>query len=287
MRTYVLIFATLGLLGSAFYLYWRQQPPVVALADVARRPEAPAHPTTQAYQGVSHGSRPWVTMIDSSGKVSSQYRAEEYQPRSDGTVHMMLPEANFFLGEHQVLHVTGADGDVVMHGSSSGGLAGGGAQPSGRPSRGRLNDVQMTLIDETVPGNPVTVMTMTTNNIEFDNESFLITTGGYTAPDGTQVSPDQVPVKVRGDYDFDGRGLTLRWNDQDDRLELLEIAHGEKLQINHPSSRNGPLGSSGKTPATKTCDRRNRSREEPAPRCAGIRSPDRSAATAAGRASGG
>ena len=44
------------------------------------------------------------------------------------------------------------------------------------------------------------------------------------------VEADQVPVVLRGeDYDFDGRGLVIRWNERDRRLQLLEIAHGEKL----------------------------------------------------------
>ena len=34
--------------------------------------------------------------------------------------------------------------------------------------------------------------------------------------------------------DFDGRGMTLRWNDADGRLELLEIAHGDVMTIKHP-----------------------------------------------------
>lgn len=257
MRTYVLIFATVGLLGSAFYLYWHLQPKTLAQQDVVHPAEIATKPTTEQYQGVSVGSRPWVKMIDSSGKVSSQYRADEYQPRPDGTVRMILPEADFFLGEHQRLHVTGADGNVVMHGSSNAGIGASGSQPSGKPSRGRLNDVIMTLIDETDPADPLTNLTMTTNNIEFDNDSFLITTGGYTASDGTRISPDQVPVKVRGEYDFDGRGLTLRWNDQDDRLEMLEIAHGEMLRINHPSNQKGQPGAGAKTRPTTEPDSGN------------------------------
>ena len=248
MRTYLLIFATLGLLGSAFFFYWRSQPPALMQKDEVKAVETAPSPSTPSINKIGPGDRPWVRMIDSTGRVSSQYRAQDYSPRPDGTVHLVGVEADFFLGPHQRLHVTGADGDVVMHGSSNAGL-GGGSQPSGQPSRGRLNDVIMTLLDESLPPGTGPLLTMTANNIEFDNETFLITTGGYTQADGTVVPPDQVPVEVRGEYDFDGRGLTLRWNDKDDRLELLEIAHGEDLRINHPSNRNSPLGGSAPTTA--------------------------------------
>jgi lipopolysaccharide export system protein LptA len=246
MRTHLLIFATLALLGGAFVFYWRSQPPALTQKGAATTfAETAPSPTTPKINNIGPGDRPWVRMIDSSGKVSSQYRAEEYSPRPDGTVRLVNVEADFFMGEHQRLHVTGVDGSVVMHGSSTNvGLGGGGSQPSGQPSRGRLNNVKMTLLDDSLPADAGPLLTMTTNNIEFDNETFLITTGGYTQPDGTVVAPDQVPVQVRGEYDFDGRGLTLRWNDKDDRLELLEIAHGEDLRINHPSNRSGPLGGS-------------------------------------------
>src|SRR5204863_1117726 len=77
------------------------------------------------------------------------------------------------------------------------------------------------------------------NNAAFDNESFRIFTEGYTDEHGKRIEADQVKVTVRGKYEFDGRGLTIRWNDRDRRLELLEIAHGERLVIKEP----GALGS--------------------------------------------
>jgi lipopolysaccharide export system protein LptA len=247
MRTYLLIFGTLGLLGGAFYFYWHSQPPALMVAGPqVQLVQPPPSPTTPKIDKIGPGDRPWMRMIDAQGRVSSQYRARDYSPQPDGTVRLVGVEADFFLGEHQRLHVTGVDGNVVMRGSSNLGLGGGQSQPAGQPNRGRLNNVKMALLDDSLGPDTGPLLTMTTNNIEFDNESFLITTGGYTMPDGTAVSPDQVPVQVRGEYDFDGRGLTLRWNDRDDRLELLEIAHGEDLRINHPSQKNGPVAG-GKT----------------------------------------
>jgi hypothetical protein len=254
MRTYVLIFATLAVLGGAFFVYSREQ--TAGSTSGGRQIHVPeptpaTRPTTDSTSALQIVGRPWVTMI-SHGRVSSRYRAQDAIPRPDGTVHLISPEADFYVGLHERLHITGVDGDVVMHTSTGAVSLTGKSQPTGQPTRGRLNDVKMQLLDETVVDNPLVELTMTANNIEFDNDSFLVTTGGYTSPDGKNVPPDQVPVKVRGEYEFDGRGLTMRWNDQDDRLERLEIAHGEKLTIVHPSSRNGVLGGSTTQPVSTT-----------------------------------
>jgi len=247
VRTYLLIFATLGLLGGVFYFYWHEQPATVVGSMVGPHPVDPLPTKPLTSNGpFQDGSRPWSKMIDARGNVSSRYRAREYLPQKDGTVHLIEPEADFYLGNHERLHVTGVDGDVVMRTAPKISLDSGGGGSSGAPSRGRLHTVTMTLIDDAAPGGPATELTMNTDNIDFDNDTFLITTGGFTAPDGTLIPADQVPVKVRGEYEFDGRGLTLRWNDRDDRLELLEIAHGEELKIMHPSGGIGP-GRAGKT----------------------------------------
>jgi len=274
MRTYVLILATLGLLGGAFAFYCRSQPPVAGSGGTQVHHAEPPPATRPASEATSlqRGDAPWVKMIDADGKVASQYRAREYLPRPDGTVHLISPEADFFVGQHERLHVTGVNGDVVMHSSTSISLSGN-SQPSGQPTRGRLNDVTMTLIDESILSQPVIVLTMTANNIEFDNDSFLITTGGYTSPDGKSVPPDQVPVQVRGEYEFNGRGLTLRWNDHDDRLELLEIAHGEDLTIVHPSNRDGPLGGSATRSSPATAPSADAGAGHPAASATGTSSP--------------
>lgn len=241
MRTTLLILATLLLLGGAFAFYWRAQPAVVlqgpdgghaAIAPVSTQP-------ADSFKGYRAGTRAWITMTNAQGGRSSQFRAAQYLPQKDGTVHLISPEADFFLGNNQRLHVIGTDGTVVMKSAPDMGSALGSAvSPTGPPNRGRLEHVKMTLVNDAAvdPAKAVS-LTLETNNIEFDNESFLITTGGYIDENGRNVPPDQVPVKVRGDYYLDGRGLTLRWNDRDDRLELLELAHGDELRIEHPSSK--------------------------------------------------
>src|SRR5256885_6656080 len=74
------------------------------------------------------------------------------------------------------------------------------------------------------------------NNASFDQETFRIQTESYER-NGKIIPADQVEVQVRGrDYDFNGRGLDIRWNERDRRLQQLEIAHGEQLTAKHPQA---------------------------------------------------
>ena len=79
----------------------------------------------------------------------------------------------------------------------------------------------------------------------------LITTEGFE--EGSRVvTADEVPVKMIGSkYDFAGRGLRLRWNDKDGRLDLLEIAHGEQLVVKDSSALSGTFGNGGTKKTTQ------------------------------------
>ncbi|MDB5172463.1 MAG: OstA-like protein, partial [Phycisphaerales bacterium] len=103
--------------------------------------------------------------------------------------------------------------------------------------------------------------TLVTDNIQFDNETLLITTESFVDAAGKTVPPDQVPVRMRTNpdhkrYDFDGRGLRLRWNAKDGRLELLEIAHGEQLTVYDSAGFSGAFGGRA-TPATQPAGQPN------------------------------
>ena len=121
------------------------------------------------------------------------------------------------------------------------------------PRRGRLNHVAMKLyrdfqdrqLELKQPGRGGPMLTMTTNNISFDNELFEVATQSFKDDDGNVVAADQVPIHVTGDYLFEGRGLKLRWNDIEGRLDYLEVAHGEKLVVLHPRDLPGSMGDGG------------------------------------------
>src|SRR5207244_11259117 len=77
-------------------------------------------------------------------------------------------------------------------------------------------------------------ITITMNNASFDNETFRIQTEDFEDESGRHIPGDRVPVEARGDdYDFDGLGLRLQYNDVDHRLEYLKVFHGQRLLIKH------------------------------------------------------
>jgi hypothetical protein len=208
------------------------------------------HATTQATEGkraaqaladgdstytVHGGKDGWLKEFDKSKRMTNQFRTEEFVPQKEGFVRVKKPEAHFFLKGGQWLRVIGDTGEVVVPGMNAGGndpfsgMGGGSA-----PKSGRLQNVRIQLYE--AAGDQTPTLDMEMNNAAFDNESFRIFTEAYTDRSGKQIAADEVKVTVRGKYEFDGRGLTIRWNDLDRRLDLLEIAHGERLVIKDPGA---------------------------------------------------
>ncbi|MEM6315190.1 MAG: hypothetical protein AAF743_13945, partial [Planctomycetota bacterium] len=84
------------------------------------------------------------------------------------------------------------------------------------------------------PGSDRPVLRAFVDNLRFDAETMELATADSEI-NGRPVLGERVPVTVRGrDYDFDGEGLLVRWNDADGRLEMLRIHRGEKLVLKDP-----------------------------------------------------
>jgi len=247
MRTFLIIFLTLILIGGGFAVYVSMQKPTAkrpskSLATAARPVRAAS--TTQSVHGIGSVDNPWVKRFEN-GELTSQFRSERSEPKGGDVVLVTRPQAEFFTGDGaQRLRVEGASGEVIVPGGGGGGGGGGGNQSSGNartpsaggganmspPSRGRLEDVEISMYEPADAAEPTLVATMP--NAVFDNDTFRISTEAYTDGSGQRVEADQVPVVVRGrDYDFSGRGLVIRWNQLDRKLQLLEVAHGESLTV--------------------------------------------------------
>ncbi|HWP40594.1 MAG TPA: hypothetical protein VNL70_06675, partial [Tepidisphaeraceae bacterium] len=238
MRTLLLIVSTVVVLALVAGLYvWMQPPTQTRSVAMPPRPGAPrqggsAPATTSHTQTIiGEGQDVWVLVPDEkTGATKYRFRARRYEPQPDGTVIVTRPEAEFYLRD-QIVRLEGSHGRVIMPAADATSPRLGGA--TGPPRRGELYDVTISMARTPRPQQPVLVATM--NNIAFDNDTFRIATDAYIAPDGARVPGDQVPVRIRGlEWDFDGRGLTIRWNDRDQRLELLQIAHGESATIKSP-----------------------------------------------------
>ncbi|CAN5570832.1 hypothetical protein BH09PLA1_BH09PLA1_29240 [soil metagenome] len=237
MRSVVVILITIILLAGGFTLYsWMQParaPRKLSRAPVEAKDVAPpaTNPANQSLP-ISKGEKVFVESFDNkTGNLSRRFRGATWDPQPDGTVNVQQPEAEFFSNDGQVLRVRGERGEIVVPSGA------GGADSISRaqlPTRGKIYMVQIALFP---PGAKKPVLTCNVNNLSFDNDTFLLATEDFKDASGQAVPADQVPVVVRGDdYDFDGRGLTMHWDEKDQRLQLLEIAHGQSLTVKNPKA---------------------------------------------------
>jgi lipopolysaccharide export system protein LptA len=189
------------------------------------------------------GDRPWIRNIDRLGRLASQFKADQYQPRGGGRVHVIEPRAEFFQysgGHEQMITIEGETGDIVVQEPADSGSATFEKGSAGPPKRGKIKrgvrPVIIRLYPDIVAQKDHVSITLTTDNLKFDNETFEVSTDAIVDQNGNVTVPaDQVPIHVTGDYDFEGKGLIVHWNDLEGRLEYLEVTHGEYLTIVHPS----------------------------------------------------
>ena len=214
------------------------------------RAAAPGLPST-APAGMGPGDRAyWERFDPRTGQRSSRLRAQRYQPMKDGRVRVMQPEADFFLHDGRVMRIIGETGIITMEEGASRESPALGGTMNRVPRSGDIYGVTLLLLPSLEAKKPD--LTMTMNNASFDNETFLITTGAFTE-NGKLVPGDQVPVTVRGvQYEFDGTGLRLQYNELDRRLDYLRIAHGRRLLIKDPGEFMGQGGADEReSPSTR------------------------------------
>jgi hypothetical protein len=237
LRTAIILLITFVVLGGAFTIYITSQ----AKTTIDGRPDQHAPvPTLQAdpdqaapYNGGSAGVLKQFN--NRTGQISSEMRWNSFTRHKDGTTTVIAPAMSFNVGNGQRMKIVGETALIDNFNAPAMTTATSGKQPLGMPDRGTLHHVHMYLYpnwDDNAQPNLI----LTTENLAFDNATFRIATAAYTDENGKTIAADQVPVHVTGDYLFDGRGLTVQWNDRDNRLELLEVAHGEQLTILHPGT---------------------------------------------------
>jgi hypothetical protein len=255
MRKSLPIFVTLALIG-AFFVYLHFQPKVRPSQTGVAAPTETESTATTTNSGVlvGPGTGAWVTQFDrATGKLAYQFRAVAYDHRPDGTYRVNAPEIEFFLSDGQIVNVKGTDGIVrVAPEADRATMTGAPPEP---PRYGTMRNVVIKMYGsqaDEAAGNANMTLTMT--NAAFDNDTFRIFTEEYVDESGHVVHADEVPVTVRAkQYDFDGSGLVLYWNDLDRRLKSLEIEHGTQLTI-YDSSGYEVVPVSAASPKTELAD---------------------------------
>src|SRR5438552_8735294 len=246
MRILVLLASSLVLAAIGFVVYWTMQSPDGHHVQAARTEK---HPVTlpTAGEGFGPGEHVWWTRYDAKGERTSRIRVSRYKPLKDCRFIVNDPECDFFLANGQMLHIEGKSGFIVTQDNITKSLSSPAGSGNNRsPRNGDLKDVILKLYPTEATTQPS--MTITMNNASSDNETFRIQTEDFEDEGGRRIPGDRVPVDARGDdYDFDGLGLRLQYNDVDHRLEYLKVFHGQRLLIKHPGNlRQQPAG-----PATR------------------------------------
>ena len=253
MRTLILVVATLFVLTLGYMAYWWMQPTERMKVKKGNTPDA-ALPLVQRDTDKPYGpgKNVWIKKFnEDTARLASRFKANDYQPRNDGWILVKQPRAQFFMNDGRAILIEGDTGEVIMDDNDKKGMkAFSGSRDT--PSRGRLYNVTIYIYhdvehpeEQLEPSAlaakkredaPHLGMTIKLNNASFDNQTFKIYSEAY-GRGKNHVEADQVPVVLRGeDYDFDGRGLLIRWNERDRRLQLLEVAHGDRLIIKHPNT---------------------------------------------------
>lgn len=255
MRSTLLVTLAFIVLVLAFFLYQKLISKPVAQGSESSKSDvrAPILDNGHKWGGLSSGKGSWYEIYtdEKNSRLKSKFRAAEYLPQENGEIAVKEPEAWFYMPNGQKMRLIGVDGEVVMPESSAKTTGTQTQILGGAPSRGQIHTVTIELFNMYPDSKPdVPDETMTTDNIDFDNITMLITTKQYVNSAGKVITGDEAPVHMRSKaptrgYDMDGRGLQLRWNDKDGRLDLLEIDHGEWLMIKDTSSNSGVLGGSG------------------------------------------
>src|SRR5439155_16027060 len=217
MRSFLIILATIVVMGAAFFIYlWTEggnvrgsaAEPVRRLAPASKPADAP-----DANQLLGPGEGAWMRMLDErSGEISQEFRAAKWDPQRDGTIKVSSPEARFYLGgttPRQLLVIRGVRGRVVV--PDSGKRSPQNMRASAEaPRSGDLQDVTIELYNSPDDTSPSLVCKI--NNASLVNVPCRIYTESFKK-DGKLIAGDQVPVTVRGiDYAFDVRGLEIQLN---------------------------------------------------------------------------
>lgn len=234
MRSFLLIVSTICIVALGFGIYWMMEgaggssPAEVKPVRPGVEARLPG-PSSAPVQGVE---QVWMDRYDpKSGQRTSRMRVSRYEPQKDGSVLVSDPEVEFFLKGGRVLRLIGKTGRITtQEGISRGRNVPGAAAMQQVPRSGSLHDVKLLMLESVEAAEPT--LTMTMNNAWFDNEAFKIYTEAYVDEKGQTIPGDKVPVIVVGrDYEFEGRGLRLQYNEVERRLDLLRVEHGKRLLV--------------------------------------------------------
>lgn len=237
MRKPLLIIGTIVVLGIALaaFLSTQARVPMQVSRPIPNVATRPGDGSSQR-SSIGRGQGAWVVTYDKKTVLPQmRFRADEYVPQEDGRWLVKRPQIEFFIGSRRekVIRIEGKTGTIIMSGEGlriKGDLSSSPMQP---PSRGEMRDVTISYFpDQQAVDRSKAQIVLDMNNAYFDNDTFEVATEQYTDADGKVIPAREVPVRVRGEaFDFDGKGLLVRWDDRAQKLKSLTVFKGDQLVL--------------------------------------------------------
>jgi len=183
--------------------------------DPANLPERfdPDRPTREGQLGrIGASEGAWVVRLDpETRRPLQEFRAERHTPRADFEFDVVQPEIRLYLAPHRVIHMTAAEGRVVA--------------PGDVPQQGYFSGGVVISIYHTDPGTPIDISPSSPDlaaRILLEDATFNTLL--------RKVDSDGAVRVVWRDGDFAGTGLSLVYNEPQQRLDYLLVREGRKLR---------------------------------------------------------
>jgi hypothetical protein len=241
MRSFLLLLIGLFVAALGFTVYWMIAGAAHSGGGQIVQKNGPAPTSLPTKDAALPGNDVWYLRLDpKTGTLTSRFKAATYERAKDGRWFVTRPQAEFFVAQGRVIHLQGVTGYITTEEALHGRSATPGTESLAQsPRSGELRDVVVQRFPSLQVANHHTDkdsdLTLTTPCASFDNETFRIQTEPYTTPDGKHVRAEDVPVNIRGDqYEFDGFGLNLQYDELEQRIEYLKIFKGQRLLIKDP-----------------------------------------------------
>ena len=214
----VLIFIGGALIGDWFLGEDEHRPDIVI--DPGSTPDQfdPDHiGSTHDITGMGRGEGGWIQQVDpDTGRLVREFRYQKLDPKESGEFEVSQPEARIYIAPHRVVRLRSDDGYIVA--------------PDNIPLEGTFRqDVKVMIYESPRDRKP---------DLSDDSPDIAaviyLDDAKFSTVLGKIDSAGKVRVQTPDAY-FLGRGLTLLYNEPEQRIDFLEIAQGQKL-VYQPSA---------------------------------------------------
>ena len=159
---------------------------------------------------IGGSGRGWTQVEDDSGRVTREFRWSQMTPREDFEFDVVDPETLVYLSPQRVVYITAAQGRIYA--------------PDDQPQRGSFSGGVRVKFYETEEDRPADLSDTSRDllmTLDLDDALFNTQTGNIS-------SSGRITLHARYARFF-GQGLKIEFNEPRQRIEYLEITHGQHI----------------------------------------------------------